>query len=157
MQNLYINIREATNDDLPAIMEIEGLCFPHGAWREENILYELNENPVSHFWVIELALNEKDKYQVVGFCDYWETFDSATICQIAVHPYLQRKQLGSAMMDEIYNDCLAKKIITLTLEVRVGNEPAINFYKKHGFVIETTKPHYYDNGEDAYYMILQVK
>lgn len=157
MQNLYINIREATNDDLPAIMEIEGLCFPHGAWREDNILYELNDNPVSHFWVIELALKEEDKYQVVGFCDYWETFDSATICQIAVHPYLQRKQLGSAMMDEIYNDCLAKKIITLTLEVRVGNEPAINFYKKHGFEIETTKPHYYDNGEDAYYMILQVK
>ena len=157
MQNLYINIREANNDDLPAIMEIEGLCFPHGAWREENILYELNENPVSHFWVIELALKEEDKYQVVGFCDYWETFDSATICQIAVHPYLQRKQLGSAMMDEIYNDCLAKKIITLTLEVRVGNKPAINFYKKHGFEIETTKPHYYDNGEDAYYMILQVK
>ena len=157
MQNLYINIREATNDDLPAIMEIEGLCFPHGAWREENILYELNENPVSHFWVIELALKEEDKYQVVGFCDYWETFDSATICQIAVHPYLQRKQLGSAMMDQIYNDCLAKKIITLTLEVRVGNKPAINFYKKHGFEIETTKPHYYDNGEDAYYMILQVK
>ena len=43
MQNLYINIREATEEDLSAIMEIEGLCFPYGAWREENILYELNE------------------------------------------------------------------------------------------------------------------
>jgi ribosomal-protein-alanine N-acetyltransferase len=93
----------------------------------------------------------------VGFCDYWETFDSATICQIAVHPYLQRKQLGSAMMDEIYNDCYAKKIRTLTLEVRTTNEKAINFYKKHGFKTETTKPHYYDNGDDAYYMILEVK
>ena len=63
----------------------------------------------------------------------------------------------SAMMDEIYNDCFAKKIQTLTLEVRVGNIPAINFYKKYGFEIEVTKPHYYDNGEDAYYMILKVK
>ena len=157
MQNLYINIREAEDKDLPAIMEIEGLCFPYGTWKEENILYELHQNPVSHFWVIELAIKENTPYQVVGFCDYWETFDSATICQIAVHPYLQRKQLGSAMMDEIYNDCYAKKIQTLTLEVRVGNIPAINFYKKHGFEIETTKPHYYDNGEDAYYMILKVK
>ena len=157
MQNLYINIREAEDKDLPAIMEIERLCFIHGVWKEENILYELHENPVAHFWVIELAINENDKYQVVGFCDYWETFDSATICQIAVHPYLQHKQLGSAMMDEIYNDCYAKKIQNITLEVRVSNTPAINFYKKHGFKIETTKPHYYDNGEDAYYMILQVK
>ena len=63
MQNLFINIREATINDLPAIMQIEGLCFPHGAWREENILYELKDNPVSHFWVIELALNEGDPYQ----------------------------------------------------------------------------------------------
>ncbi len=80
MQNLYINIREANNNDLPIIMQIERLCFPHGAWKEENILYELNENPVAHFWVIELALNEGDAYRIVGFCDYWETFDSATIC-----------------------------------------------------------------------------
>ena len=103
------------------------------------------------------AIDNEDGYRVVGFCDYWETFDSATICQIAVHPYLQRKQLGSAMMDEIYNDCYAKKIRTLTLEVRTNNESAIAFYKKHGFKIETTKPHYYDNGDDAYYMILEVK
>ena len=157
MQNLYVNIREAKLEDLKTIMQIEQLCFPHGAWKEENILYELKENPVAHFWVIELALEEKDGYRVVGFCDYWETFDSATICQIGVHPYLQRKQLGTAMMDEIYNDCLAKKIRTITLEVRVSNEPAICFYKKQGFKTETTKPHYYDNGEDAYYMILQVK
>ena len=157
MQNLFVNIREAKLDDLKAIMQIEQLCFPHGAWKEENILYELKENPVAHFWVIELSINNEDGYQVVGFCDYWETFDSATICQIAVHPYLQRKQLGSAMMDEIYNDCYAKKIQTLTLEVRTNNLSAINFYKKHGFKIETTKPHYYDNGDDAYYMILQVK
>ena len=58
MQNLFINIREATDKDLPTIMQIESLCFPHSAWKEENILYELHENPVSHFWVIELALNE---------------------------------------------------------------------------------------------------
>ena len=157
MQNLFINIREAALNDLPIIMQIENLCFPHGAWKEENIIYELKENPVAHFWVIELSLDDKDDYRVVGFCDYWETFDSATICQIAVHPYLQRKQLGTAMMDEIFNDCYAKKIQTLTLEVRVGNVPAISFYKKYGFAIEVTKPHYYDNGEDAYYMILKVK
>ena len=157
MQNLFINIREATINDLPIIMQIENLCFLHGAWKEENIIYELKENPVAHFWVIELSLEDKNDYRVVGFCDYWETFDSATICQIAVHPYLQRKQLGTAMMDEIFNDCYAKKIQTLTLEVRVGNVPAINFYKKYGFEIEVTKPHYYDNGEDAYYMILKVK
>ena len=40
---------------------------------------------------------------------------------------------------------------------KVSKQDDINFYKKQGFKIETTKPHYYDNGEDAYYMILKVK
>ena len=82
MQNLFVNIREAKLDDLKTIMQIEQLCFPHGAWKEENILYELKENPVAHFWVIELSIDNEEGYRVVGFCDYWETFDSATICQI---------------------------------------------------------------------------
>ena len=44
MQNLFINIREATLNDIPAIMQIENLCFPHGAWKEENILQKQLKN-----------------------------------------------------------------------------------------------------------------
>ena len=158
MDYLYVDIRPAEDKDLPAIMEIENLCFPCGVWKEDNMKYELHDNPVANFWVICLSLKENgEDRQVLGFSDYWHTFDSATICQIAIHPYLQHRQLGTALMDEIYNDCLAKKVEYITLEVRVSNEKAINFYKKQGFRIETTKPHYYDNGEDAYYMILEVK
>lgn len=158
MENLYIDIRPAEDKDLPAIMEIERLCFPAGVWKEENMKYELHENPVANFWVICLSHTGFDKdSQVVGFSDYWVTFDSSTICQIAIHPYLQHRQLGTALMDEIYNDAMAKKVEYITLEVRVSNENAINFYKKQGFQIITTKPDYYDNGEDAYYMVLEVK
>ena len=157
MDYLYVDIRKATEEDIPLILQIDGLCFNSEKWKKENVLYEMHENPVSNLWVITLALSEEEKPRVVGFSDYWQTFDSATINKIAIHPYLQGKQLGRALMDEIYNDCYAKKVQTITLEVRVGNTPAINFYKKQGFEIETTKPHYYDNGEDAYYMILKVK
>ena len=155
MDYLYVTVREAIDDDIPAILELENLCFK-APWKEKDVRYEMHENPVANFWVIELEDKSQNLKSVVGFCDYWHTFDSATIAQIAVHPSLQHKQLGSAMMDEIINDCYAKKVQTITLEVRVGNTPAINFYKKQGFEIETTKPHYYDNGEDAYYMILKV-
>ena len=156
MELLHVTVREMEEKDLPAVLEVEELCFKD-KWNKENFLYELNENPYSNPWVIELGNTDESVVSVVGFCVWWQTFDSATICQIAVHPYLQRKQLGTAMMDEIYNDCYAKKVQTITLEVRVGNTPAINFQKKQGFEVETTKPHYYDNGEDAYYLILKVK
>lgn len=158
MENLYIDIRPAEDKDIPYIMQIENACFPCGVWKKENVLYELHENEFANFWVIELSHTDTvEGRRIVGFSDYWQTFDSATICQIAIHPYLQRHQLGSALMHEIYNDAMAKRVRTITLEVRVSNENAIKFYKKHGFEIVTTKPHYYDNGEDAYYMMLEVK
>lgn len=156
MDYLYVTVREATDADIPAILELENLCFI-APWKKENILYELHENPVSNLWVIELEEQTQNLKSVVGFCDYWQTFDSATIVQIAVHPELQRKQLGSAMMDEIINDCYAKKVQTLTLEVRSNNEKAVNFYLKHGFKKEFVKPHYYDNGDDAIYMTRKVE
>ena len=61
------------------------------------------------------------------------------------------------MMDEIINDCYAKKVQTLTLEVRANNEKAINFYLKHGFKKELVKERYYTNGDDAIYMIRKVE
>ncbi|MFA7032702.1 MAG: ribosomal protein S18-alanine N-acetyltransferase [Bacilli bacterium] len=155
MEYLNVTVRPANKKDLPAILEIENLTFI-SPWREEDFLYELKENPVSNLWVIELEIESQELKSVLGFCDYWETFDSATICKIAVHPEMQRKDLGSAMMDEIINDCIAKKILTLTLEVRVSNTKAIQFYEKHGFKKIVVKPHYYNNGEDAYYMLLEV-
>ena len=155
MDYLYVTVREATDADIPAILELENLCFV-APWKKENIVYELHENPVSNVWVIELENKLQNIKSVVGFCDYWHTFDSATITQIAVHPELQHKQLGSAMIDEIINDCYAKKVQTLTLEVRANNTKAINFYLKHGFKKELVKPKYYDNGDDAIYMIRKV-
>lgn len=156
MDYLYVTVREAKDEDIPAIMELENLCFVD-PWKKENVMYEMHENPVSNFWVIELEEKTQNIKSVVGFCDYWNTFDSATIAQIAVHPTLQRKQLGSAMMDEIINDCFAKKVQTLTLEVRASNEKAINFYLKHGFKKELLKEKYYKDGEDAVYMIRKVE
>ena len=156
MDYLYVTVREAEDKDVPAILELEKLCFK-APWSEKDVHYEMHENPVSNFWVIELESKEENLKSVVGFCDYWHTFDSATIAQIAVHPSLQHKQLGSAMMDEIINDCYAKKVRTLTLEVREDNEPAIKFYLKHGFKKECIKPHYYSNGDNAVYMILNVE
>ena len=156
MDYLYVTVREAEDKDIPAILELEKLCFK-APWGEKDVRYEMHENPVSNFWVIELESKEENLKSVVGFCDYWHTFDSATIAQIAVHPSLQHKQLGSAMMDEIINDCHAKKVRTLTLEVREDNEHAIKFYLKHGFKKECIKPHYYSNGDNAVYMILNVE
>lgn len=72
-----MNIRKAKISDLGAIKEIEDESFIN-PFTKEDLLYEISQNPVSNFLVLE-----KDGL-VVGFLDYWVTFDSATIDQIAV-------------------------------------------------------------------------
>ena len=156
MKYLDVEIRNMEDKDLPQVMEIENSCFLH-PWKESDLLYEIHENPVSNVWVIEYSSSAFGLKQIVGFIDYWVTFDSGTICQIAVHPDIQHSGVGSEMMNEVIRDAKVKKVRTLTLEVRESNVKAINFYKKHGFVISHTKPGYYSNGENAIYMILEVQ
>jgi len=150
MQFINVDIRPMTKEDLPAVMDIENQCFV-APWKEQDFLNEM-ENKLANLWVVELGAEGMAKL-VVGFSDYWQTFDSATICQIAIHPEIRRRQLGSALMDEIINDCYAKRVRTITLEVRKSNQIAINFYKKHGFSESLIKEKYYSNGEDAIYMM----
>lgn len=156
MKYLDVEIRDMTDSDLPMVMEIESLCFKH-PYKEKDLIYEMHENPVSNIWVIEYSNASLGLKTVVGFVDYWVTFDSGTICQIAVHPDIQHSGVGSELLKEVIKDAKAKKVKTLTLEVRESNLNAINFYEKHGFVISHKKPAYYSNGEDAIYMILEVK
>ena len=155
MEYLHVTVREMEERDLDAVLTIENLCFKE-KWTKEQFLYEMHDNPFSNPWIIELGNTDESVVSLVGFSVYWQTFDSATICQIAIHPEIQRHQLGSALMDEIINDCYAKRVQTLTLEVRESNEKAINFYLKHGFEKVVIKPHYYSDGENAIYMSRKV-
>ena len=142
-------IRDMEEKDLYAINEIEKICFV-APWGKSDILTEMNDNPYATLLVVEV------NSQPVGFADFWVTFDSATICQIAIHPKFQRNQLGSALMEEILKECMAKKVRHLTLEVRRSNEKGINFYQKFGFNTVLIKEKYYSNGEDALYMVKEV-
>lgn len=147
------NIREMTELDLPRVMEIENASFV-AKWKESDMLYELKENQVSNLFVIEV-FDSSNSY-VVGFSDYWNTFDSGTLCQIAIDPKYRGNGFASLLIQEILKDCYVKKVRNLTLEVRVSNQNAINLYHKHGFKDVIVKPHYYTNGEDAIYMMKEV-
>ena len=144
-----IEIRDMELKDIARVMEIEVVTFK-APWKEDEMLYELNENKFSNMAVI---LNDN---LIVGFYDYWVTFDSATIAQIAIDPAYQRQHLGSLLMEDILKDAKAKKVRTITLEVRKNNEKAVNLYQKYGFKTSLIKEKYYSNGDDALYMIKEL-
>ena len=137
--------------DLNVIMYLENTCFV-SPWALKDLKYELNDNPVSNLWVIE-----SETTGIVGFVDYWITFDSATICQICVNPLFRRKGLGSMMIDELVSDCKANRVRNITLEVRENNDAAIKLYEKNGFKKSLVKEAYYTNGDNAVYMIRELE
>ena len=142
-----MNIRKAKISDLEAIKEIEDESFIN-PFTKEDLLYEISQNPVSNFFVLE-----KDSL-VVGFIDYWVTFDSATIDQIAVKKSERNQGFAKILLEKSINDLKELgEVSFFTLEVRASNEPAINLYKSFGFQKVTIKEKYYDDGEDAIYMI----
>lgn len=142
-----MNIRKAKISDLEAIKEIEDESFIN-PFTKEDLLYEISKNPVSNFLVLE-----KDGL-VVGFLDYWVTFDSATIDQIAVKKSERNQGFAKILLEKSINDLKELgEVSFFTLEVRASNEPAINLYKSFGFQKVTIKEKYYDDGEDAIYMI----
>ena len=137
--------------DLEVVMYLENTCFV-APWGLKELTYEINDNPVSNLWVIESST-----HGVVGFVDYWITFDSATICQICINPVFRKRGLGAQMMTEVIKDCRANKVRNITLEVREHNEFAIRLYEKFNFKKALVKEKYYTNGDNAIYMIREME
>ena len=141
-------IRRATPNDIDSILVIENESFKN-PFSKENLLYEISENPVSNFYILE------SEQKVIGFIDYWVTFDSATIDQIAIKKSERNKGFASFLLNSAIN--LLKEsgeISFFTLEVRKSNAAAKALYKKFGFKEITIKSKYYDDGEDAIYMVM---
>lgn len=142
-------IRPMKEEDLEKVLEIENSSFI-SPWTKEQFLYELNDNPYAVLMVAD--------YQgvICGFIDFWITFDVAQLNQIAVHQALRRKGIGEVMMSDMINRVSEQEVTKITLEVRTHNDKAIALYKKHGFKEELIKKHYYDNGDDAIFMIKEI-
>jgi [ribosomal protein S18]-alanine N-acetyltransferase len=138
-------IRPATLLDLPTLLAIEKVAFP-SPWTEEHFRYELEKNPYA--FVMVAMIND----QIVGYLDFWITFQQAQINNLAVLPSLKRKGIGQILLKDALTRIESAYCQQVTLEVRVSNLPAQTLYLKHGFKILLTKPHYYADGEDAYLM-----
>ena len=141
-------IRKAIPSDIDSILSIENDSFKHPYTREQ-LLYELNENPVAHFFSAIVDA------EVIGFIIFFVTFDSASIAQIAVRPDFRGKGIGDSLLKAMVKECKSQidEVDNITLEVRKSNVNAHRFYSKRGFEDIVVKKGYYDDGEDAVYMV----
>lgn len=152
MSNNEVNvvIRPIVNEDLDVVIDIEKASF-NDPWTVTQFQYELSENPFATILVITY------RDIVVGYIDFWITFESATINKIAIRNELRRFGLGKLLLeDTLRRITQIPEVTMITLEVRTHNEAAIKLYQRAGFIIDHTKKTYYSDGEDAYYMMKAV-
>ena len=147
--DLIYEIKLLNKNQIEDVINLEKKLL-HKENAKEYILYEANENPVSYFYV---ACN---KNTILGYIEFWITYDSATISTFAVDLPYQNNHVGTTLLKEMFKQLIRQNIKYVTLEVRTSNAQAINLYKKFNFKIETIKKNYYKDGEDAYYMVSEV-
>ena len=79
------------------------------------------------------------------------------IMMFAVDPGRRSSGIGSRLLAELKHIAMMNGIAHVSLEVRLSNLRAINFYRRHGFVPTETLNNYYTDGGDAVKMDLMLQ
>jgi ribosomal-protein-alanine N-acetyltransferase len=81
--------------------------------------------------------------------------DEAHVTNLAVAPALRRQGLGAQVLAHLAREAVRRGATAMTLEVRMGNFPAQELYRKFGFVAAGVRRNYYpETNEDALVMWL---
>lgn len=134
-------IREYTPDDIIFIEQL-------GKIISDNYKFKINQ-------FTRCLVYEKDKV-IIGFITFTIMYEKAEIIDLVVDTNHQKNGIGASLINAVIKDCADKKCENITLEVRVGNQKAISFYRKHGFREISMRKSYYHNNEDALVMIKMV-
>ncbi|MFW6034996.1 MAG: ribosomal protein S18-alanine N-acetyltransferase [Halothermotrichaceae bacterium] len=139
-------IKPMSVSQLHQILEIEKKSFP-APWSKRSFHRELEENPYAVY--LQAEINDK----IIAYVGGWIILDELHITNLAVIPEYRRHGIARKLINALIAKSKDKGAVRATLEVRVSNTPAINLYKKNGFISAGCRPNYYtDNNEDALIM-----
>jgi len=139
-------IREMKLPDLDEVLVIEDYSFPT-PWPRNVYENDLLRNPNSRFFV---ALDGDECGELLGYIGSWVVHDECHVGTIATRRDARNRGIAEALLVHTARAVIAEGVQYLILEVRVNNFPAINLYKKLGFVqVGLRRGYYRDTGEDA--------
>jgi ribosomal-protein-alanine N-acetyltransferase len=143
----YIKIDLAKESDYVLIHQVETTLFQQ-------------EYSKKSFFKMLLKMNNRYDYvckledMMIGYITIIVYEDTADMLSLYVHKHYRRKGCAKALVEEAINKHLTKNGLKVTLEVRVSNQTAIQFYQNLGFDIISRRSEYYQDREDAWVMQL---
>lgn len=134
-----MRIRQMTEEDIPAVAQIEKECFSQ-PWSEQGFLDGMKD---AIFFVAEDP-------QIVGYIGMYRMPPEGEITNVAVTQKMRGKGYGRELLLTMQRWAAEHEIDRIILEVRSKNEPAIQLYRTYGFEkIGVRKNFYQFPREDA--------
>jgi ribosomal-protein-alanine N-acetyltransferase len=144
-----LRISRAARSHLRRLLAIEREVFPEDAYPREMFLDLLAD--CGDLFFIASAGGEIAGYIVACAQDR-----KAELVSIATAKAYRRLGVGRALLHHTLTRLRAAGVTRVELMVRVGNTPAIQFYRRFGFRRSGRVRRYYDNGEDALSLFLRI-
>lgn len=145
-----LSIRQVERADLLEIFRLEKRCFPQ-PWPFAAFEQFLGE---SGFMLAERT------GVIVGYvvADIVPNYgrDIGHIKDLAVHPEYRGQGIGRTLLNRALVALSIADAALVKLEVRESNDPALDLYRDEGFEPMRRVPRYYQDGEAALVMVLDV-
>jgi ribosomal protein S18 acetylase RimI-like enzyme len=147
-----LKVRKYQPQDFPRLLEIDQACFVEGiAYSKEEMLYFVG-------MPMAISLVGLQDEEIMGFiiADRFRprraSRSMGKIITIDVAPAAQHSGLGTLLMSAAEGELKSAGCDYVSLEVAVDNEPALKFYKKHGYSVLKVLPRYYLDSIDGLLM-----
>ncbi|MBQ9020878.1 MAG: tRNA (adenosine(37)-N6)-threonylcarbamoyltransferase complex transferase subunit TsaD [Eggerthellaceae bacterium] len=143
---LQFSYRPLAAADVDQVVALEASCMGSDAWKAAQLTDEIPRKDRS-WWV---ALD--DQGAVVAYAGGQMIDGQFQLFKIATTPDQRRNGIAHALLERLSEDARNLGANEMTLEVRVSNTGAQDFYQAHGLDTVGTRPAYYSDGEDAIIM-----
>jgi ribosomal-protein-alanine N-acetyltransferase len=146
-------LRPAGPFDLDEVARIERESFPI-PWKREFFASELVE---PHRYIRILGRDDRGEPRVGGYLFAVSLYEEFHINKIATDQRLRNLGHGRSLLEDAIARARAMGSASMTLEVRVTNAPARQFYRSYGFTEAYRRRAYYQDGEDALVLVLPIE
>jgi ribosomal-protein-alanine N-acetyltransferase len=144
--DLEVHLVPMRRRHLRSVLRIEARVYPR-PWSLSLFMSELALRSSRAYFVARVG------GLVVGYSGLMLSLEDAHITTLAVDPAWHRNKIGTRMLVNLAREATRRSARHLTLEVRVGNDPAQALYRKFGFHPAGIRKNYYaETNEDALVM-----
>lgn len=140
-------IRRFKPDDLNRLMEIVSNSIMEN-YKPELYLKAFQRFPEGFL----VAIDANTERIVGGVVSVPVEGNALRVLILAIDAPYRRRRIGTQFLNVLKRLCVVHNFRKITLEVRVDNLPAIEFYKRNGFIITGMIPNYYSDGSSGYVM-----